>query len=509
MKVRLEQFEGLCAELQDSVDAAKARLGSVCNHSNPSSCLPTEILSHIMENVCSGSQKYPLGLEGLRMEVYLSHVCRRWRDVAIATPTLWTNIEGPEFSGHMRTMRTVVYLARSRKRLIDVSLFISADPFGIPRANWGQDFLKTIVPHSGRWRSFTLQCPEEYDDHEAEDIIIDALANISVPQLKSLDLFINLPDPGTDDSKPYIFLQATPRLSRLRLDATTTHWFIAPMNTITALTVHSSGASIPCLDLFGFPNLRHLDITRNKEYTYCPIKFVPPFRDLRHSNEVVTTRLVSLRLPIYDLPLFCEISPCLRVSLQNLQYLYLFDLDHFDDSDDDSYSDDDYVRPDSEWREWPDRLQELFNDDEFDEDLFPSLEHLSIDLGSMKPSSSINASSLCRLTKNISTLTVINGCIAPDTISGDGGVAWPRLRIVQFQNLPERIEECRKLVAWLAECGCRSDGTLSVALPARQVERLERSRNLQKEVQEMKTVVCLETTSVRYGDSWPPEDNSL
>ncbi|KAI0044403.1 hypothetical protein FA95DRAFT_1562273 [Auriscalpium vulgare] len=55
----------------------------------------------------------------LPFQVLVSHVCRRWRDIALQTPTLWTSIdfsEGPPFE------KSRAYIERSKECLLDIEL---------------------------------------------------------------------------------------------------------------------------------------------------------------------------------------------------------------------------------------------------------------------------------------------------------------------------------------------------------------------------------------------------
>lgn len=224
------------------------------------------------------------------MEVSLSHVCRRWWEVAVSTPTLWLEIEGPEYPGKPGTKRTEAYLARSTNRMIDVSLLVTADGLGKERADWGEDFLNIIIQHSERWRSFTLRLPEAYAGTDtAEEIIIDALENVSIPQLQRAELRIDLPGPGRYSLVPLVFLRGTPKLSQLQLGASWRHWFIVPMNTITTLTIHSEGAPIPTSDIFNLRNLRHLNITRKTGYAYSPSNSPLPLK--------ICTTVINMQYP--------------------------------------------------------------------------------------------------------------------------------------------------------------------------------------------------------------------
>ncbi|KAH9959479.1 hypothetical protein BC827DRAFT_507444 [Russula dissimulans] len=81
------------------------------NPIRPAHRLPREILMQIFALVGSGKRILPV-----------SHVCRRWRDVALKTPELWSTFEPDDF-----TPMVPVALQRSGDHLLDVSLHASCD----------------------------------------------------------------------------------------------------------------------------------------------------------------------------------------------------------------------------------------------------------------------------------------------------------------------------------------------------------------------------------------------
>jgi hypothetical protein len=81
------------------------------NPIRPAHRLPREILMQIFALVGSGKRI-----------LAVSHVCRRWRDVALKTPELWSTFEPDDFTSMMP-----VALQRSGDQLLDISLRASCD----------------------------------------------------------------------------------------------------------------------------------------------------------------------------------------------------------------------------------------------------------------------------------------------------------------------------------------------------------------------------------------------
>jgi hypothetical protein len=129
--------------------------------------------------------------------VTLSHVCRKWREVAISTSYLWSHI-CCRVSELNRTLVTV-FLERSRNTPLDFS-------FVPPQSSLlcGDEFDAILVAmsfHTLRWQSVTVECRLTFILTRLLKFLNDP--SLKFPCLKSLDLAI-LP------RNPFIGPQATP-----------------------------------------------------------------------------------------------------------------------------------------------------------------------------------------------------------------------------------------------------------------------------------------------------------
>jgi hypothetical protein len=110
----------------------------------------------------------PLNVEIPMFPIRISHVCRRWRETAVKTPSLWTKIR---LSDNPKSLvRSAVWLTRSREHPVDVSIeFVLPDEIlfwskreisnsAVYKAAERdlQRALGVIIPHSHRCRSFEL-----------------------------------------------------------------------------------------------------------------------------------------------------------------------------------------------------------------------------------------------------------------------------------------------------------------------------------------------------------------
>lgn len=112
-------------------------------------CLPNETLGAIFdEGRTSGTRGSWL--------ISVSHVSRRWRDVAVYSPFLWNNIYyGPHQRSRNALMYTRACLERSRNCPLDVTLqFEDGEPGqfdAVPRL-----IVQMILPHVNRWRTLDV-----------------------------------------------------------------------------------------------------------------------------------------------------------------------------------------------------------------------------------------------------------------------------------------------------------------------------------------------------------------
>ncbi|KAJ7167844.1 hypothetical protein C8R46DRAFT_1218763 [Mycena filopes] len=95
-----------------------------------------------------------------------SQVCRLWRNLALATPDMWTTIR---ISEELESIAAAgLYIARTRNRLLDITITLP------PHSNYSIDYvalrhfdrvLNILGPHCRRWRTLAL-CVGHIDMHQ-------------------------------------------------------------------------------------------------------------------------------------------------------------------------------------------------------------------------------------------------------------------------------------------------------------------------------------------------------
>ena len=161
--------------------------------------VPDDVLAEIFQAGTSGSSgisdssicRYAVDdLPVLPFPHLVSSVNRRWRDVALCSPHLWTTIvfncnrttsnhEGPS-----------LWIERSRVCLLDITIAITlwGSPSNVKSA------MDQIMPHTSRWRRFTVDCLSR----NMIETVIARLRPASVPHLRD---FMTI---SYDDNLAYI-----------------------------------------------------------------------------------------------------------------------------------------------------------------------------------------------------------------------------------------------------------------------------------------------------------------
>ncbi|KAJ7113105.1 hypothetical protein C8R44DRAFT_797192 [Mycena epipterygia] len=125
--------------------------------------LPNELVSEIFFQSLSSDTPSDRSPSGPRSPLFLGHICRKWREIALSTPSLWTTIELrlDDAATHERQLRLLeLWLSRSGDCPLFISLFniVPALPIGITRASV-HEFVDAVVPHFRRCRSLQLIIP--------------------------------------------------------------------------------------------------------------------------------------------------------------------------------------------------------------------------------------------------------------------------------------------------------------------------------------------------------------
>ncbi|KAI3615734.1 hypothetical protein WG66_010302 [Moniliophthora roreri] len=209
--------------------------------------LPNELLTLIFEEgSCFASPrmfepKYPSipvqPVNTISFMLTVLHVCRRWREVAIHTPALWTsllvsrpNSLDPEKLLDLKDyQKPMDWVAKAIKRSQHLPLDVTLDCSNIAPV----PAIKQLIPESHRWRSLSIIVPCV----QSLPLILSNLREVDAPLLESLEITANKlhtdRDPILEDVPP--FFNSTPKLTHVRLNRVHLQWDAKPLHQLTTL----------------------------------------------------------------------------------------------------------------------------------------------------------------------------------------------------------------------------------------------------------------------------------
>ncbi|KAJ7648663.1 hypothetical protein DFH06DRAFT_571923 [Mycena polygramma] len=224
------------AALRDDQMRVQERLDAV---KYPVLTLPNEIVSEIFLHFLP---IYPLcpALAGLLTPTTLSHICSRWREIALANPSLWSAMSfsdgnhEPSFKQELQL--SAIWLRRSQAH--PLSIVINDHCWRT------SEVFKVIVPHRARWEQIKFRTPPS---------VLDSVVG-PVPLLRHLDM--NL----WDDAFPLVEMLDAPRLRTVVLSEFGFANVVLPWVQLTGLTLDCVDPDVYRPVLSQTLNLRQLEL---------------------------------------------------------------------------------------------------------------------------------------------------------------------------------------------------------------------------------------------------------
>ena len=110
--------------------------------------MPNDIVSEISMHFLSLYPLFP-PLTGRLSPTTLTHICREWREVALATPALWRAIG---IYSRLERHRHISDIWLSRSGCCPLSIYINE------QASWARvpEIFSAVLPHRARWQHLRL-----------------------------------------------------------------------------------------------------------------------------------------------------------------------------------------------------------------------------------------------------------------------------------------------------------------------------------------------------------------
>ncbi|KAH9483522.1 hypothetical protein JR316_0002990 [Psilocybe cubensis] len=326
-------------KIDEKLSNIRAEFGAIYNEPSPLLNLPAEITCLIFDYATITPPGYGSNyLFSSRVqedqrepetttELVLSHVCRRWREVALSYPRLWArfmyredeNILGDELD----LQRFETYLSRSGTQSLELLLDFNDNDFNPGRPNTTTSdnrarVLDMALSHVARWRVVTIRVDFDFR-------VLNRLRHLTEQEVPKLEYFAFCPYPsmsrahGTGDIEERfnladratalqstIFTGGAPKLNYVHLGGYGK--ILPPLSNITTLRLEAEDfaeyvLSWPAMrQIMDIPTLTNLSIVGNvfdppaMEHD-LPLITMNVLEHLRYENDAMTLLLPYLRLP--------------------------------------------------------------------------------------------------------------------------------------------------------------------------------------------------------------------
>ncbi|EAU84228.2 hypothetical protein CC1G_08158 [Coprinopsis cinerea okayama7 len=278
-----QQWSVMNSTMMEKILALRYRVNALL----PICQLPDEILLEIFMEV---QYAYRLQLRPFQWVPPIAHVCRRWRDIALSAPMLWTNI----------TNRPLSWLepALERSQTSPLSIYLSTSCNMLPES--AEQRLEQVVGNKDRLKKFGITSTPEV----VEKWIMRLPS--SAPFLEKLALISTRP--SSPRHLEQLFKEGAPRLKKLQMRGFSANWnrsLIGRLKTFELTCFQSQLLLQTVLDaLRNMPQLEKLALELNSQGTIVPpspyTKMELPglkYMRLRGEPRMINAILMALAIP--------------------------------------------------------------------------------------------------------------------------------------------------------------------------------------------------------------------
>ncbi|KAJ7137251.1 hypothetical protein C8R46DRAFT_1234632 [Mycena filopes] len=183
------------------------------------------------------------------MSLRLGHICRVWREIALATRELWTTLDLSILYPNRRILEShqalvCAFLSRAASSPLHISLSGDTNSF--------RAILDILVPYSRTWGSIDFSCLRLMDMKSLQTI------HHQLPALTSLKL--DLGTAALEDGNFRDMFNDAPLLRTVYLRSFGSQEFALPWSQLTSLTLDNCNGDILAQTLSWTPNLVHLGL---------------------------------------------------------------------------------------------------------------------------------------------------------------------------------------------------------------------------------------------------------
>ncbi|KAJ7872347.1 hypothetical protein B0H14DRAFT_2570349 [Mycena olivaceomarginata] len=224
-RARIADLDAQIQDLQRSLSVLQRERslvqGRLDAYNYPVLTLPNEIVCEIFTRFLPIYPKCP-PLTGPLSPIFLTHICRGWRKIALSFPALWRATDISWNHGTPDAVPTVL----SRSGSCPLSICMDALELNPDLEHYGPELLAAAIPHYVRWEYLTLLLTERFIDNYPP---IDG----PMPLLRHLDLWLS-----GGSSYPVVSLRSgAPLLRTVVLNVHAAEKVILPWVQLTSLTL--------------------------------------------------------------------------------------------------------------------------------------------------------------------------------------------------------------------------------------------------------------------------------
>ena len=216
--------------LQSSMQKHRSRVAQLRSDCAPIASIPNEILTAIFE---AGPTTHE-DREGYAM--CISHVSRLWRNIALATYSLWSAIRVDCLCTGIGQLRMLeLFIARSHGKPLDIAIDLVRDD---DDDTWDDlcDQTETIFSLVPRWRSLRIF------GNIREDVfnVLSPLRHVGAPILETFEVKIesSTGEPDNFDEPLLLFQGGAPRLTHVEIDEISITACQPPLSSLISLRLH-------------------------------------------------------------------------------------------------------------------------------------------------------------------------------------------------------------------------------------------------------------------------------
>ncbi|KAG1777016.1 hypothetical protein EV702DRAFT_1028551 [Suillus placidus] len=320
LQAEIEAIHMRMAVQQEKRRAVEARILENRARISPVRFLPTEILQQIFKS-CLPNDRYVVP-HILSAPLLLCQICRRWRDIALATPELWSSIDVHDWgvwTADVYTAMVARWLAAARNRQLAVSVVC------LQKWDWFRQYDPT---QSGLFRLLASHSVQFHDLHiQACRGYVDAFIASGFYAVKHI--LISVTPTSVLVNSEYPLSLCTSNITHVALCGKEALINLIPRDTfpqITHLTLDRPGAEVDLMKiLLDFPALVQLKIKFHGE----SLEIVNPPHDAMTLIKHQALEILSIYLS-EDAVQFGNVAPLARIfnslSLPSLRELAFFAL---------------------------------------------------------------------------------------------------------------------------------------------------------------------------------------